>query len=59
MKIDTKEPRLPIKRLKHPLKSEVKSNSDEPDDLLFGNKLGEELARVARRLYEGAKKKQM
>jgi len=58
MKIKTEEPHLPIRRLKRPLKRQ-NDEPDKPEDLLFGDKQGEELARVARRLYEGKIKKQI
>ena len=50
MKIDTTEPRLPVDRLKHPIKREA-DETYKPEDLLFGDKQGEELEKVVRRLY--------
>jgi hypothetical protein len=51
MKIDTTEPRLPVDRLRHPLKP-IENEPEQPEDLLFGNNQGEELEKVVRRLYK-------
>ncbi|MDQ6788325.1 MAG: hypothetical protein M3033_16090 [Acidobacteriota bacterium] len=56
MKIDTTAPRLPVERLRHPLKP-IENEPDKPEDLLFGNKEGEELDRVVQRLYRQKIKK--
>jgi hypothetical protein len=56
MKIDTTEPRLPINRLKHSIERD-ENEHDKPEDLLFGNKQGEELDEVVRRLCKQKIKK--
>jgi hypothetical protein len=59
MRIDTTKPRLPIDRVDR-LKFPVKSAENEPDesqDLLLGDKEGEELERVVKKLYEQKIKK--
>jgi hypothetical protein len=56
MKIDTTEPRLPVDCLRHPLRP-IENETGKPEDLLFGNKQGEELEKVVRRLYRKKIKK--
>lgn len=58
MKINlpTSTQRLPIDRLKHPLRP-VDNEPVKPEDLLFGDKEGEELEKVVKRLYQQKIKK--
>lgn len=47
-KINSDQPRLPIDRLKRP----VRPREDESNDLLLAGKEGEELEKIVKKLYE-------
>ncbi|MGI8494117.1 MAG: hypothetical protein ACR2L1_02230 [Pyrinomonadaceae bacterium] len=48
MKIETDQPRLPINRLKRPVRQR---REDEPQDLLLAGKEGDELENIVKKLY--------